>query len=172
MSRTDTRERIAAHVRAHPGVHFNRLVRALELAPGQVQYHVARLRSDGSVVADERYGKTHYFPPSYDAWERGALALLNRETALEVVAALASDGPARPDAVADRVGVARSTLEWHVGRLVDAGLVEKRRDERSRVTLALARPERTARLCRRVDPSLPARLVDRFTRLVDSLLAE
>jgi hypothetical protein len=40
------------------------------------------------------------------------------------------------------------------------------------VVLSLADPERTARLLRRAEPSTPERLVDRFTRLVDSLLAE
>jgi predicted transcriptional regulator len=166
-----TRRRIARRVGDQTGVHFNDLVRALDLAPGQVQYHLKRLIGADRVVAADLFGKTHYYPPEFDAWERGALALLHRETTADVVAELLAAGPARPADVAERVGIARSTLSWHVGRLVDAGVVEKRRDG-NRVTLALADPERTARLLDRADPSLPERLVDRFTRLVDSLLAE
>lgn len=37
---SETRDRIAEHVHARPGVYFNELVRALGLAPGQVQYHI------------------------------------------------------------------------------------------------------------------------------------
>lgn len=163
-----TRERIASRVRRDPGIHFNELVRELDLAPGQVQYHLRKLRD---VVADDRYGRTHYFPPGYDAHERAALALLRRETAADVVSVLMDDGPLAAGETADRAGIARSTLSWHLDRLVEADLVAKRYD-RGRVVLSLVDPTGTARLLDRADPTLPGRLVDRFTRLVDSLLEE
>lgn len=166
------RARIADAIAEAPGIHFNELVRRLDLAPGQVQYHLKRLRGLGTVEEERLYGRTHYYPPSYEGWERGALALLRRETARDVVAYLLAEGPTAPGTVADGVGVARSTLEWHVGRLEERGLIEKHRDDRNRVTLAAARPEATVRLLATVEPTLPDRLVDRFTRLVDSLLSE
>ena len=169
---SSTRARVADHVAAHPGVHFNQLVRALDLAPGQVQHHVRRLVDDGRVERAEFYGRTHYYPPAFDAWERGALALFRRETARDVLGYLLERGDARPAEVADAVGVARSTLEWHVDHLVERDAVRKERDARNRVTLTLSRPEATARLLREVSPSLPERFVDRFARLVDSLLEE
>ena len=168
---TETRTTIAEAVRDRPGVHFNELVRSLDLAPGQVQYHVGRLREEGSVVVERLYGRTHYYPPEYDDWERRALALLRRETAGDVVAYLLANGPTDPGTVAEELGVARSTLEWHLERLAAHGLVEKRRTGR-RVTLAVDAPEETVRLLREADPTLRERLVDRFTRLVDRLLEE
>jgi len=164
-----TRERIAEYVHSHPGVHFNELVRRLDLAPGQAQYHLRRLARADRVVDEAVSGRTHYFDPAVDPLERRRLALFRRETARDAVLELL-DGPARPAAVADGIGVARSTLEWHLDGLVDAGVVEKRRDERGRVTLALTDPEATVRDLRRIEPSIPDRLLDRFTRLVDALL--
>ena len=169
---SETRSRIERRIDADPGVHFNELVRALDLAPGQVQYHVARLLDDDRLDREELYGRTHYFPPDTDEWERGALSLCRRETARDVLAALIVAGPQRPAAVAEDLGVARSTLEWHLDHLVEQGVVRKERDERGRVTLVLARPTETARLLDAVSPSLPERMIDRFTRLVDDLLAE
>lgn len=166
----ETRERVSRCVHADPGVHFNELVRTLDVAPGQVQYHTRRLVRAGTLVKASLYGRTHYYPPEYDAWERRTIALLRRETAADVVACLMADGPMRPATVADQVGIARSTLSWHTDRLVDAGVVEKRRE--GALTLALSHPEATARLLHEADPSLPARLLDRFTRLVDSLIDE
>ena len=166
------RARIADAIGDAPGIHFSELVRRLDLAPGQVQYHLKRLRGSGTVEEERLYGRTHYYPPSFDEWERGAIALLRRETARDVVAYLLAEGPSGPQAVAEGIEVARSTLEWHVGRLEAQGLVEKERDERNRVTLLAARPEETMRLLATVEPTLPARLVDRFARLVDSLLSE
>ena len=164
-----TRERIAGYVVTNPGLHFNELVRRLDLAPGQAQYHLRRLARADRVVGEEVSGRTHYFDPAVDPAERRRLALFRRETARDAVLELL-DGAAAPDAVATRIGVARSTLEWHLDNLVAAGVVEKRRDQRGRVTLALTDPEATARSLRRIEPSLPDRLLDRFTRLVDALL--
>ncbi|WP_101297813.1 winged helix-turn-helix transcriptional regulator [Halegenticoccus soli] len=166
-----TRNRIASHVEDNPGVHFNELTRALDLAPGQVQYHLRQLLGDDTVIVEELYGRTHYFPPTFDEWERGALALVHRETARDIIARLLERETAAPADVAEEIGVARSTLEWHLDHLVEQSIVEKHYDERNRVTLTLTRPEETARLLRAASPTLPERFSDRFTRLVDRLLA-
>ncbi len=166
----ETRERIADHIVADPGVHFSELVRALDLAPGQVQYHLHRL--DDRVVATDLFGRTHYFPPEYDERDRRTLAVLRRETARDVVVSLLRRGPTAPATVADDLDIARSTLEWHLDRLVAEGIVRKSRDERNRVTLVLADPDRTAQYLDAVEPSLPDRLVDRFDRLLDDLIQE
>ena len=169
---TETRERIAAHVRDRPGVHFSGIVRGLDLAPGQVQYHLRRLQRTGRVTETGLFGRTHYYPPGFDPWERRALALLRRETAGDIVASLVVDGPCSPAAVADRLDLARSTLSWHVDRLESSGLVERRRDDRGRVTLSLADRDRTVALLEKVEPARTDRVVSRFARLVDSLLED
>ena len=169
---SETRTRIRTQISRQPGVHFNELVRTLDIAPGQVQHHVRRLVGDGAVNAESFYGKTHYYPPDFDAWERGTLALFRRETSRDVLGYLLESGPSRPQTVADELGVARSTLEWHVNHLVEQGVVGKERTPRNHVTLAVAHPGRTRDLLKSVSPSIPDRFVDRFTRLVDSLMTE
>lgn len=166
------RERIYGHVLTHPGRHFNELARALDLAPGQVQYHLKRLRRAGRIDEERLYGRTHYYPPEYDDWERGGLALFRRETARDVLVVLLEEGPTAPAAVTDELDIARSTLEWHLDHLTEQALVRKDRDERNRVTLVLERPAATAELLEAITPSLPERMVDRFTRLVDDVLSE
>jgi len=168
---TEARKRIAAHVAANPGEHFNELVRSLDLAPGQVQYHVRRLSGEDRVEAEQFYGQTHYYPPSVEPWERGALALARRETARDVLLYVVEHGPSAPGAVAADLDIARSTLEWHVDHLVEQSVLRKLRDDRNRVTLVLTRPEATVALLQHVTPTAPERLVDRFTRLVDGLFA-
>ncbi|WP_433627922.1 winged helix-turn-helix transcriptional regulator [Halomicrococcus sp. NG-SE-24] len=169
---TDQGTRIRRRVDSKPGVHFNALVRGLDLAPGQVQYHLRGLLADDRVVREQLYGKTHYYPPEYDDWERAALALLRRETVRDLLLTLLERERARPADLAEELDVARSTVEWHVGHLQEQDLVEKRRDDRNRVTLVPTHPQRTTRLLAAIEPSLPERMVDRFTRLVDDLLAE
>ncbi|WP_251330327.1 winged helix-turn-helix transcriptional regulator [Haloplanus pelagicus] len=169
---TQPRDRIRRHVAANPGVHFSELARDLDLATGQAQYHLKKLQESNDVIAESLYGRTHYYTPEYDAAERGAIAVLRRETARDVVLSLIDGGPSPPETVAEQLGIARSTLEWHLEHLLEQDLVEKRRDDRGRVTLAPSRPAATARALRVVDSSLPERLVDRFTRPVDGVVPE
>ena len=168
---TTTRTSIVETIDARPGIHFSELTRTLDVAPGQVQYHLRRLEVEDTVVEDRIDGQTHYYPTGYDAWERRALAILRRETAGEIVALLIEAEPVRPADVTAELDIARSTLDWHLERLVDVGLVEKRRHD-GRVILLAANPEETVRLLYDADPTLADRLVDRYTRLVDRFLAE
>ena len=163
----DTRTRIRRHVRETPGVHFNQVGRDLDVATGQVQYHLRRLVRDDELAVERIGGRAHYFDPEFDPWERRALAFLRRETPREILVRLHADGPTRPKALASDLDLARSTVSWHVSNLADAGVVAKS-DDRP-LTLELARPERTADLLDEVSPSLPDQLVDRFVRTVDSL---
>lgn len=170
-SSATTRELIDERVRESPGVHFSRLVRDLDLATGQVQYHLRRLEQRGRVVAADVRGRTHYFPPSVDPADRRAIALLRRETARDVLATVVERGTSTPAAVADDLEVARSTLEYHLDGLVAEDLVRKAYDADGRVTLHPGDRDRVARALAAVSPTLPERLVDRFARLVDRLLA-
>lgn len=167
---TETRATIATAIERHPGVHFNGLVRHLDMAPGQVQYHLRRLHSDDSVVVEKLYGRTHYYPPGYDSWERRACGLLRRETAGDIVAYLLANGPTAPADIAADLDLARSTVSWHLDRLEEQDVVGKRGADPNATHVVLERPTETVQLLRAVDPSLREKLVGRFTRLVDQLL--
>jgi predicted transcriptional regulator len=164
----DVRRQVRDHVRDNPGVHFNALVRNLNIATGQAQYHLRRLGRNDEVVAERIRGRTHYFAPEYDAWERRVLSLYRRETARELITQLLEDGRLSAPTLADRLDVARSTVSWHVDTLEDAGIVGRSYDDRGRVEVELTRPAETVEFLRVVTPSLSDRLVDRFMRLVDA----
>ncbi|WP_330633146.1 winged helix-turn-helix transcriptional regulator [Halocatena halophila] len=169
---THQRDRIHDHIVDHPGLHFNELTRQLDLAPGQTQYHIKKLIRGEQIVAEQYYGQTHYYPPGFEQWERGSLALFRRETARDILLYLLEHGPTAPATVASKLDLARSTVEWHVDRLSEQDLVEKHRDWHNRVTLVPSRPDDTAILLKEISPALPDRLVDRFMRFVDTLLSE
>lgn len=163
----DTRTQIRRHVRDTPGVHFNQVGRDLDIATGQVQYHLRRLVRNDELAVERIGGRTHYFEPSFDPWERRALAFLRRETLREILVRVHADGPKRPKTLASDLDLARSTISWHVSTLAENGIIEK--SDNRPMTLTLNRPDRTAELIEIVSPSLPDRLVDRFVRTVDEL---
>lgn len=162
-----TRSRVRRHVQETPGVHFNQLKRDLDLATGQVQYHLKQLVNDGELDVERVGGRTHYFDREFDPWERRTLAYLRRETAREIIIRLYTDGEMQPATLTEELDIARSTVSWHVSNLAEADVLVK--SDGRPMTLRLAHPEQTAALFEAVSPSLPDRLVDRFLRTVDSL---
>jgi predicted transcriptional regulator len=168
---TDTRNRVRSHVESNPGVHFNAVSRNLDIATGQTQYHLRRLLRSESLHSEEICGRTHYFPDGYSGREQAAIALLRRETTRELVMLLLDRGETTPGTLADEVGIARSTVEWHLSNLIDYDLVEKEYDGRT-VFVRPTRPELLRETLVEIDPNLPDRLVDRFSRLVDSFFEQ
>lgn len=163
---SEVRRELREYIDSHPGVHFNELTRALDIATGQTQYHIKNLRDEDALHVEKLRGQTHYFTDGYDAQERRTLALLRRETAREIIVCALDDEPSATD-LAERLDVARSTISWHVSTLEEAGVAEKVYDEHGRAHVRLTSPDETRRLLDEVSPSLPDRLVDRFTRIVD-----
>jgi predicted transcriptional regulator len=168
---SESRTEIAQYVRANPGSHFSAIVDALDQATGQVQHHVSRLVRNGDIERATVIGQTHYYPTGYDDWEKTTLALLRRETAREILASLLAEDPQRPARLAADLGLARSTIEYHLERLGESDIVTKHRDD-GHVVVSLERPHETARLLAEVDPGYADRFLDRFVALVDTLLED
>jgi len=171
---SDTRSRIRNCVSREPGIHFNDIKRELDIATGQAQYHLRKLVRADKLDREALAGRTHYYPPTFSPWERQTIALLRRETTREIVLFLLRNDPAAPAEIADQLELARSTVEWHLSRLIDHAVAEKRAmdADSSRVVVALPERESVYRLLREIEPRLLDRVVDRFSRLTDDLLEE
>jgi len=169
---SDTRSRIRDCISREPGIHFNDITRQLDIATGQTQYHVRKLRRSGKLQKEAIAGRTHYYPPTYSQWERTTIALLRRETTREIVLFLLGHGEVAPAEITERLDLARSTVEWHLSRLVEHDVTRKRETDNSRVVVSLCDETNVYRLLREIEPGLLDRVVDRFSRLTDELLEE
>ncbi len=167
---SETRSRVLDCIYRNPGIHFNAVSRKLDIATGQTQYHLRQLCRDQQLQKEGVCGRTHYYPPTFSDWERSAVALLRRETTREIVLLLLRHDPLPPAKIADRLGLARSTVEWHLSRLIEYEMAEKRDGEE--LVVALTDESDIYRLLREIEPRLLDRVVDRFSRLTDELLDE
>lgn len=165
------RTRIADAVADAPGIHFSGLVRRLDLASGQVQYHLGRLRDRGGSPRNGSTAEPTTTRLSTTSGSGGPSRSSRGRRPGTWSHTSSPRGPSSPSSVAERLDVARSTVEWHVDRIAGGDLVQKHRDGRGRVTLVAARPAETMALLAVVEPSPAGRMVDRFERLVDSMLS-
>lgn len=156
----ESRRDIYRAIDGAPGVHVRELQRRLDYAKGTVQYHL-RWLTDHDLVESETDGEyTRYYPARELAPEdKRTLSALRRRYSREVLAHLAADGPLTTTDLAERVGKSQSTVSWHLSRLLDAGVVAKRRDGR-RVEYALSDRERLLELYATYEESFADRLLD------------
>lgn len=164
-----TRSRIRDCVYSNPGIHFSAVCRKLDTATGQTQYHLRKLSREQQLQKESVCGKTHYYPPTFSDWERGAVALLRRETTREIVLVLLNSEPLAPSELATYLDLARSTVEWHLSRLIEYDVAEKYTPD-GEIVVRLTDRSDIYRLLREIEPRTLDRVVDRFSRFADTLL--
>ena len=126
------REHLLDAVRATPGSSLADLARASGLARNTAVYHMFRLEREG-LVSSLRNGRSrlYYAPGALEQRERAPVMAAVRHP---VTASIARQVGAHPGldqhSICARFGLAPSLAHWHAKRLVQAGVVEQRRDGR------------------------------------------
>jgi len=164
----ESRREIYATIRDAPGVHVRELERRHEYAKGTLQYHLGELERAGLVEAHDDGKFTRYYTSddAFDSEDRAVLSALRRQNSRRIVAYLAAEGSLSTSGLAERIDRSASTTSWHLSRLAEAGVVEKRRDGRE-VHYSLADPARVERLYTTYRRSVTDRLLDNLLDVWD-----
>lgn len=124
-----TRRQIHELIGEEPGIHFNELRRRLATGRGVLDHHLDRLTAAGLIVEHEGDGYTCYFQAgSTEVEVRNVADRVRARGARELVAKLRHAPGASVTELAQAAGVARSTASYHIDRLAEAGLVERKPD--------------------------------------------
>ncbi len=133
-------------IRSHPGLHLRELERRLPISLGDLRYHVDYLEREGLISSkSDGYRKAYFSVRDVSVLDRDLLALLRQRSPRRIVLHLLAHHEAGSEDLREAVGLSRSTLSFHLGKLTAAGLVDVRRVE-GRHLYRLADPERTARV--------------------------
>ena len=126
--RSATARRILEAVERRPGATLSDLRRATGLGWGTIYHHLARLQRAGHVTLEKRgrlrrafpKGKDHVPPRDHHG-----------RTRRRVAAAIVELGPVGVDALVKATGLSRRVVYHHAKRLIEAGLVERSRLDRT-----------------------------------------
>jgi len=111
-----------------PGIHLRKIERETRLPLGQVLYHLDRLERMGLLVSARDGGFRRYFPArDVGRVEKRFLGALRQQIPRRVLLALLEGGPQPHKDLQERIGVAASTLSFHLQRLVSGGVVLRER---------------------------------------------
>ncbi len=166
----DVRNKIYRAISKNPGLHFRELQRRSKVATGSLQYHLEFLQKRHLVRADRQGKFVRYY--SVRGRQLGELQpimnLLRQESLRKIMLFLLTKKRANNEKIAAVVGLSPSTVSWHMLKLVEAGIVEKRRVGR-KTFFYIIEPERTAELLRSYKRSFLDEMVDGFVAMWEEL---
>ena len=159
----EARRRVFRYVQDYPGMHLREVARAAGLDPNHAKYHLAYLERHGWVSSRREEGYWRFWPRTEGTlgWreqvpieDKEPLCLLRRAAPLHAVLCLLERGSMAHADLQRAVGLASSTLHYHMRALAAHGLVESGRAGRARV-YRLADPARMRALLERYRPPRP-----------------
>jgi predicted transcriptional regulator len=120
--------KVLQYIQENPGSHLRQIKRELGMSMGTIQYHLNLLDKQGKVTTERQNLHKYYFPIGlFEQNERDILKILNQETAREIIMIILEKKPTQTD-IADIIKISSASVNWHIKRLVDLGLVLEQKD--------------------------------------------
>ncbi len=139
------REKVLDLVLSKPGIHFNELMRQVNLDSGALSWHL-QILVDYQLVKMEKVGQYNaYFPrlpikndlPLY----LDAVKLMKNETGLRILHLIKEEGPKFQGELASILGVEKKTIRYHAQRFMDDGIIEIKEVEGKKYHVLTAKGE-------------------------------
>ncbi|HUR69690.1 MAG TPA: helix-turn-helix domain-containing protein [Candidatus Thermoplasmatota archaeon] len=129
----ETRKVIFDSVCGTPGLGVHEISRTAGVSYSTATYHLERLLGAGMIVMTPDGNKLCYYKNggAFSESERKVLPLVKNEEAAKLFEAIVDSPGTYRAALAEKLGVTATTINWHLRRLREAGLVDETRQGRS-----------------------------------------
>lgn len=130
-AKPDVRKRVYDAIRRYPGIHVRGLERNVGVSAALVSYHLRKLVEEAFVEAHDQGGYARYYPTSKGKSARVTgedlplVGLLREGVPLHVALLLLDHGPLTHGELVEKLGVAKSTVSYHLAKLAEVGMVER-----------------------------------------------
>lgn len=138
----DTRRRIFHFLQEYPGLHLRELERQLGMDVRALKHHLDFLEAHEAVTSIQQDGYLRFYPRAWEegffrerigASEKRVLGVLRQRVPLHIVLLLLERGELGTDALRAELGIAKSTLSYHLRKLARLRLVGARTEEKRRL---------------------------------------
>jgi predicted transcriptional regulator len=173
-----TRQMVYNAVVATPGIGVNDAAQAAGCSYSTAAYHLERLVEERLLVASEDGRRARYFKNggAFSQQEREFVPILQSKEAMAVLQVIVENPWCYRAEVAQRLGVSGPTVNWHLKKLMGAGVVKEMRE--GRVSYLYADKKSLSLLGANLVGKLPEDLVQRMrferrpqTEMVEPALA-
>ena len=121
----NNRDLIYQYIQSFPGSHLRKISKELSLGMGDTQHHLNILENTGFVKSRRiSIYKVYYDVSVFEERHESILAVLQQETPRSILLYLVEHPGASLGEVAAHVRYSAPTVNWHMSRLMEIGLVE------------------------------------------------
>ncbi|AIJ06144.1 transcriptional regulator, ArsR family [Methanocaldococcus bathoardescens] len=108
----ELRRKIYNSIKKHPGIHFRELERRVNIATGNLQYHLQYLEKKNLIKSENDGGYVRYFPKDCQLDENGKkiMSFLRRKTSRHIILYLLSKESANNKDIAKDLNLSPSTV--------------------------------------------------------------
>ena len=165
--------RVLQYIEENPGCHLRQIKRELIMSMGTTQYHLNLLENQGKISSERHNLHKYYFPIGlFEKDERDILKILNQETAREILMMiLEKKSPTQTD-IANMIGISSASVNWHIKRLVELGLILELKDGKFRRYTFEIDPKHIISLMKNYHPNIWNRWSNRLAEMFLSLSKE
>lgn len=164
------RNKIYKTINKSPGLHFRELQRRTKIATGSLQYHVDFLMKRHLIKAEKSGKFVRYYSTRSQQGEEDeqTIGLLRQPSLRKIILFLLTKKRANNEKIATVVGLSPSTVSWHMLKLVQGGLVERRRVGR-KTFFYIVDADRIAGILKSYKRSFLDEMVNRFVEIWDEM---
>ena len=119
-----TRGKIVGYILANPGEHYNSIKKTLDISNGSFVYHLNLLEAEGHIKSHRDGIYKRYYPANMRIIEQANTLNKSQSLIMEVVGE--NPGISQKD-IAAFLGISPSTINYHMEKLIQMGLMEKER---------------------------------------------
>ncbi len=158
----ENRRLIYQLISKYPGMYLREIEKNLGLAVGVLEYHLSHMVKNEILTVEEDGNRIRYFVTGgVNYGDKNTIGLLRQKIPRRVVLYLMLNPNVKFKDVLEQFEVSKSTLSFHIKKLVDAHLVEATKEGRE-TSYEVIDPETVARIILTYKASFLDSLVDRF----------
>ena len=161
----EIRQSLYSLISACPGLHFREIQRRTEVATGQLTYHLDYLAKAGLLrtSSDGEYLRYYAYPEISDE-ERRVLELVHHKSIRHILLHLLENDVCINEQLTGHLHLSPSTVSWHIKRLVDENIVEKKTSGRESL-YSVNDPELIKKVLIKYRETFMDKLVNRFKEM-------
>lgn len=162
----EIRTQIYKYIQNNPGVYLRKISKELGLAMGQVQYHLSMLEESGQVKSRKISLHRHYYSAEIlNEQHKIILAFLMQETARDILIYLMEHQDSTQSDIVNFMQFTAPTISWHMSRMVEAHIVNSRKDGKTTRYSIMVDLRVLASLLKAYHPTIWNKLISRFADL-------
>jgi len=130
----ENRRKIYEYVSRFPGSYFREIQKAIGLEVGTLEYHLDYLERRGILSSEVEAGRRRYYVSAQIPHEdKHIIGLMRQKVLRRIVVHLLLNPRSSFSELLSLVGISKSTLSFHLSKLVKAGVVKEERVGREKV---------------------------------------